>query len=125
MRPAKQRLPAAKGSGGLGAPSSSSHANSRKRLNSSAKLCAGAKRSQSTRELSNPPTFPPTSAFSFWIIYERPETEVLLAERAGFEPAIPLRVCRISSAVLSTTQPPLRISKYTLFLNVVVSPHRR
>src|SRR5262245_47139216 len=30
-----------------------------------------------------------------------------LAERAGFEPAIPLRVCRISSAVLSTTQPPL------------------
>src|SRR5262245_54078353 len=31
-----------------------------------------------------------------------------LAERAGFEPAIPLRVCRISSAVLSTTQPPLR-----------------
>src|SRR5262245_15939645 len=32
----------------------------------------------------------------------------VLAERAGFEPAIPLRVCRISSAVLSTTQPPLR-----------------
>ena len=31
-----------------------------------------------------------------------------VAERAGFEPAIPLRVCRISSAVLSTTQPPLR-----------------
>jgi hypothetical protein len=31
-----------------------------------------------------------------------------LAERAGFEPAIPLRVCRISSAVLSTTQPPLQ-----------------
>jgi hypothetical protein len=31
-----------------------------------------------------------------------------MAERAGFEPAIPLRVCRISSAVLSTTQPPLR-----------------
>ena len=31
-----------------------------------------------------------------------------LAERAGFEPAIPLRVCRISSAVLSTAQPPLR-----------------
>src|SRR6516225_11689901 len=31
-----------------------------------------------------------------------------LAEREGFEPPIPLRVCRISSAVLSTTQPPLR-----------------
>src|SRR6516165_7633523 len=33
---------------------------------------------------------------------------LLLAEREGFEPPIPLRVCRISSAVLSTTQPPLR-----------------
>lgn len=31
-----------------------------------------------------------------------------MAERVGFEPTIPLRVCRISSAVLSTTQPPLR-----------------
>jgi hypothetical protein len=31
-----------------------------------------------------------------------------LAEREGFEPPIPLRVCRISSAVLSTTQPPLQ-----------------
>lgn len=31
-----------------------------------------------------------------------------VAEREGFEPPIPLRVCRISSAVLSTTQPPLR-----------------
>ena len=31
-----------------------------------------------------------------------------VAEREGFEPTIPLRVCRISSAVLSTTQPPLR-----------------
>src|SRR5215470_12080966 len=33
---------------------------------------------------------------------------LFLAEREGFEPPIPLRVCRISSAVLSTTQPPLR-----------------
>jgi hypothetical protein len=33
---------------------------------------------------------------------------VLLAEREGFEPPIRLPVCRISSAVLSTTQPPLR-----------------
>src|ERR1700761_8498569 len=31
-----------------------------------------------------------------------------VAEREGFEPSIPLRVCRISSAVLSTAQPPLR-----------------
>jgi hypothetical protein len=34
--------------------------------------------------------------------------ELTLAEREGFEPPIPLRVCRISSAVLSTTQPPLQ-----------------
>ena len=34
-----------------------------------------------------------------------------MAEREGFEPPIPLRVCRISSAVLSTTQPPLRSAK--------------
>jgi hypothetical protein len=38
----------------------------------------------------------------------RSKTQLTLAERAGFEPAIPLRVCRISSAVLSTTQPPLQ-----------------
>jgi hypothetical protein len=31
-----------------------------------------------------------------------------LAERVGFEPTIRLPVCRISSAVLSTAQPPLR-----------------
>ena len=30
-----------------------------------------------------------------------------MAERVGFEPTIPFQVCRISSAVLSTTQPPL------------------
>jgi hypothetical protein len=33
----------------------------------------------------------------------------ILAEREGFEPPIRLPVCRISSAVLSTTQPPLQI----------------
>ena len=33
---------------------------------------------------------------------------MFLAERGGFEPPIRLPVCRISSAVLSTTQPPLR-----------------
>jgi hypothetical protein len=38
-----------------------------------------------------------------WNVAER-----LLAEREGFEPPIRLPVCRISSAVLSTTQPPLR-----------------
>jgi hypothetical protein len=31
-----------------------------------------------------------------------------MAEREGFEPPIRLPVCRISSAVLSTTQPPLQ-----------------
>ena len=35
----------------------------------------------------------------------------ILAERGGFEPPIPLRVCRISSAVLSTAQPPLRTGR--------------
>ena len=32
-----------------------------------------------------------------------------MAEREGFEPPIPLRVCRISSAVHSTTLPPLQV----------------
>ena len=35
-------------------------------------------------------------------------TNNVLAERVGFEPTIRLPVCRISSAVLSTAQPPLR-----------------
>ena len=35
------------------------------------------------------------------------KNNTLLAERGGFEPPIPLRVCRISSAVQSTTLPPL------------------
>ncbi len=39
------------------------------------------------------------------------EADNAMAEREGFEPSIPLRVCRISSAVLSTTQPPLRIAR--------------
>ena len=34
-----------------------------------------------------------------------------VAEREGFEPPIRLPVCRISSAVLSTTQPPLQAVK--------------
>jgi hypothetical protein len=33
-----------------------------------------------------------------------------MAEREGFEPPIRLPVCRISSAVLSTTQPPLQLT---------------
>lgn len=37
-----------------------------------------------------------------------------MAERVGFEPTIPLQVCRISSAVHSTSLPPLRIGS-TLF----------
>ena len=32
-----------------------------------------------------------------------------LAERVGFEPTVPSQVRRISSAVLSTTQPPLQV----------------
>lgn len=38
-----------------------------------------------------------------------------MAERVGFEPTIRLPVCRISSAVLSTTQPPLRGSGRRLY----------
>ncbi len=38
----------------------------------------------------------------------RTGANVCLAEREGFEPPIRLPVCRISSAVLSTTQPPLQ-----------------
>src|SRR3546814_6241311 len=34
--------------------------------------------------------------------------ETVMAEREGFEPSIRLPVCRISSAVHSTTLPPLR-----------------
>ncbi len=43
----------------------------------------------------------------------RPQGPVLfvMAERVGFEPTIELPLCRISSAVLSTTQPPLRYQK--------------
>ena len=33
----------------------------------------------------------------------------LLAERVGFEPTVPFQARRISSAVLSTTQPPLQV----------------
>ena len=39
-----------------------------------------------------------------------PDIQFQLAEREGFEPPIPLRVCRISSAVVSTTHPPLRVT---------------
>ena len=35
-----------------------------------------------------------------------------LAERVGFEPTVRLPVRRISSAVLSTTQPPLRLKSH-------------
>ena len=31
-----------------------------------------------------------------------------MADRVGFEPTIPLQVCRISSAVPSTARPPVR-----------------
>jgi hypothetical protein len=33
-----------------------------------------------------------------------------MAERVGFEPTVLLQVRRISSAVLSTTQPPLQVA---------------
>src|SRR5262245_5393024 len=60
-------------------------------------------------------TCPDTSAYQerlFKAISERLRTRANnnLAEREGFEPPIRLPVCRISSAVLSTTQPPLQTS---------------
>jgi hypothetical protein len=42
------------------------------------------------------------------------DREENLAERQGFEPWVPSRARRISSAVLSTTQPPLRKTKRAL-----------
>ena len=36
------------------------------------------------------------------------QKQCILAERVGFEPTVPFQVRRISSAVLSTTQPPLQ-----------------
>jgi hypothetical protein len=41
-------------------------------------------------------------------LMRRQAHKAVLAEREGFEPPIRLPVCRISSAVLSTAQPPLR-----------------
>ena len=48
-----------------------------------------------------------------------------MAEREGFEPPIPLRVCRISSAVLSTTQPPLQIWGRARARNLATMPRLR
>src|SRR5271163_1290265 len=47
---------------------------------------------------------------TIWMFFERKRMMAngVLAEREGFEPPIRLPVCRISSAVLSTAQPPLR-----------------
>jgi hypothetical protein len=47
--------------------------------------------------------------------------EMNLAEREGFEPPIRLPVCRISSAVLSTTQPPLHSSESNGFFRFATS----
>lgn|GEM_PF-5449679 len=48
-----------------------------------------------------------------------------MAERVGFEPTVELPPRRISSAVLSTTQPPLRIVHYgkTIYKNRAVEKH--
>jgi hypothetical protein len=44
-----------------------------------------------------------------------------MAEREGFEPPIRLPVRRISSAVLSTTQPPLQVIEIIYILLISVS----
>ena len=41
---------------------------------------------------------------------KRKTVEKVMAERAGFEPAIPLRIYRFSRPAPSTTRPPLRVS---------------
>ena len=48
-----------------------------------------------------------------------------LAEREGFEPPIPLRVCRISSAVHSTTLPPLQFRGRARGRNLLMPPPLR
>src|SRR6202158_2426795 len=48
---------------------------------------------------------------------DEPRRMSVLAEREGFEPPIRLPVCRISSAVLSTAQPPLRGAEGGVFEN--------
>src|SRR5262245_6915109 len=54
-----------------------------------------------------PESAPDTATRSLHSLYP-PVEPAPVAEREGFEPPIRLPVCRISSAVLSTTQPPLR-----------------
>ncbi len=53
-------------------------------------------------------TFP--RVCGFWLLVKKSlyNNNLCMAEREGFEPPIRLPVRRISSAVLSTTQPPLR-----------------
>src|SRR5262245_23928015 len=46
---------------------------------------------------------------------QRTWANIEMAEREGFEPPIRLPVCRISSAVLSTTQPPLQVIEHAAF----------
>ena len=44
----------------------------------------------------------------------------MMAERGGFEPPIPLRVCHLSKVVPSTTRTPLQAEKVVV---VYYSPH--
>src|SRR6516165_6004237 len=48
-----------------------------------------------------------------------------MAEREGFEPPIQLPVCRISSAVLSTAQPPLRAFAALLYGETTANSTKR
>ena len=47
-------------------------------------------------------------------VHQRTTLNVELADREGFEPPVQLPVRRISSAVLSTTQPPVRAGRHPL-----------
>ncbi len=48
-------------------------------------------------------------SFKLYYTEHRQDRFKSMAEREGFEPSIELPLCRISSAVLSTTQPPLHM----------------
>jgi hypothetical protein len=41
-----------------------------------------------------------------------------MAEREGFEPPIPVKVCPLSRRIVSTTHAPLRVGRYGLALRL-------
>lgn len=61
------------------------------------------------RHCAPPARTPPTAKLLLCLVsLENQSLGGMMADREGFEPPIPLQVCRISSAVHSTTLPPVR-----------------